>query len=161
MNNPRIEEIGAKRLVGIMTETTLSDHNASVLWQRFMPRLGEIDRDPELGLYSVQIYPKGFTLQSTEMPFEKWAAVPSSDGTVPAGMSQLIIPEGLYAVFIHYGPVSNFPETIKYIFNEWMPESSYVMASRPQFEIMGPDYKGPDDPDSMEEVWIPIELKQT
>ena len=159
MDDPRIKETSATRLIGIKTLTTLSQHNASALWQKFMPRLGEIERIPELGLYSVQVYPEGFTLQSMDVPFEKWAAVPSTAGLIPEGMNELIVPAGMYAVFTHYGPVSEFPRTVHHIFNEWMPESPYIMANRPQFEIMGPDYKGPNDPDSREEVWIPVEEK--
>jgi len=156
MDQPRIEQLEEKRLVGMKTIMTLAENTTASLWQSFMPRLREVNRNTALGLYSVQLYPEGFSFESTDVPFEKWAAVPS-EHDIPDGMDAM--PAGTYAVFIHRGAVSEFPKTMHFIFDEWMPSSPYRLSARPQFEIMGPDYRGPSDPDSKEEVWIPIELK--
>ena len=160
MINPRIIESTGFRLVGMKVRMTMNDNQTAKLWQSFMPRLKEINRDNNLGLYSVQVYPEGFGMHTRDMLFDKWAATRSEDPQLPNGMDELLVPAGLYAVFIHQGPISTFPQTIQHIFNVWMPDSDYVLDRRPQFEIMGPRYKG-EHPDSEEEVWIPIDRRKS
>ena len=89
--------------------------------------------------------------------FEKWAAIEVSQfDQIPDSMEKFILPEGNYAVFVHKGPVSTFDETAAYIYGSWLPKSNYQLDERPHFEIMGEKYFGPMDPNSEEEVWIPI-----
>jgi AraC family transcriptional regulator len=68
------------------------------------------------------------------------------------------LPEGLYAVFLHRGPATTGPKTFEYIFQTWLPASEYFLDHRPHFEILGTNYKN-DDPDSEEEIWIPVKPK--
>ncbi|MCA6079109.1 GyrI-like domain-containing protein [Fulvivirga sedimenti] len=159
MNEPRIAHFNETHLVGMRTHMTLGENKTGELWQSFMPRLSEIDRVPDSGLFSVQIYPEGFSMNSGSVPFEKWAAAPVNNANLPEGMEELIIPSGLYAVFLHHGPANTFHNTLQFIFGRWLPSSTYMLDQRPQFEIMPPGYKGPAHPDSEEEVWIPIKPK--
>ena len=46
----------------------------------------------------------------------------------------------------------------QYIFSEWIPQSDYSVDDRPHFEVLGAKYKN-NDPDSEEEIWIPIKKK--
>ncbi|HSG48158.1 MAG TPA: GyrI-like domain-containing protein, partial [Longimicrobiales bacterium] len=62
---------------------------------------------------------------------------------------------GLYAVFEHHGTADSFGRTAEYIFGHWLPESPYQLAPREFFEVLGPGYR-PDDPEAVEDVWIPI-----
>lgn len=71
-------------------------------------------------------------------------------------MDILIIPEGLYAVFVHIGTVKTFPQTMQEIYSKWIPESGYQLDVRPHLQIMKENYFGPLDPRSEEEVWVPI-----
>lgn len=88
--------------------------------------------------------------------FEKWAAAEVSDfEVIPTGMEKFILPGGLYAVFLHKGGAGTGDRTFQYIFGSWLPGSDYVFDHRPHFEILGEKYKN-NDPDSEEEVWIPI-----
>jgi AraC family transcriptional regulator len=74
-------------------------------------------------------------------------------------MESFLLTGGLYAVFIHKGSASAGPKTFQYIFGTWIPNSIYDVDNRPHFEILGNKYKN-EDPDSEEEVWIPIKLKK-
>jgi AraC family transcriptional regulator len=40
-------------------------------------------------------------------------------------------------------------------FSTWLPDSEYRLDVRPHFEVLGEKYKN-DDPESEEEIWIPI-----
>ena len=72
-------------------------------------------------------------------------------------METFLLEGGLYAVFIHRGS-STDTSTFHYIFSTWLPKSNYILDSRPHFEVLGEKYKN-GDPDSEEEIWIPIKLK--
>lgn len=127
-----------------------------------MPRRKEITKAVGVELFSMQVYPAGFNFKQFDInaTFEKWAAVEVTDfNTVPEGMETFTLPGGLYAVFIHKGPASEGERTFKYIFAEWLPTSGYVLANRPHFELLGDKYKN-NQPDSEEEVWIPVERVQ-
>ncbi len=90
--------------------------------------------------------------------FEKWAVVEVVDfNHVPEGMETKVLPAGLYAVF-HYKGSSNDGSVFQYIFGVWLPASQYALDSRPHFEVLGEKYKN-GDPDSEEEIWIPIKPK--
>ena len=127
-----------------------------------MPRRKEIKNIVSNDLISMQVYKDILDLinYNYEEKFEKWASVEVTDfNSVPVGMLSYVLKGGLYAVFLFRGPASNGPETFKYIFTQWLPGSGYDLDSREHFEILGDKYKN-NDPDSEEEIWIPIKRKQ-
>jgi len=130
------------------------------LWRNFMLKRSEIKNKIHADFYSLEIFPENFFADfNPSAEFEKWAAVEVSDHNfIPEGMQALIVPDGLYAVFIHKGPAVEGQKTYNYIFLEWIPKSKYTVDQRPHFALMGDKYKN-DSPDSEEEIWIPIRLK--
>ena len=158
---PCIETLSPKLLIGKNLQMSLAKNRTAELWQSFMPHRKDIPHQIGKDLYSVQCYeqmpdPKNFNI---EAQFVKWAAVAVSEITqIPESMSMLKLDGGLYAVFLYKGS-SNTPELIfPYIFGTWLPQSGYVLDHRPQFEVLGSKYKN-NDPDSEEEIWIPIREK--
>ena len=158
---PAIKTFPEKKLLGQRLSMTYAENKTFALWSGFMPRRKEIKNTLGSDLYSLQIYPSSFNFTTFDLhtPFEKWAATEVSDfKQVPAGMETLIVPEGLYAVFLHKGPASDAAKTFSYIFGTWLPASQYVIDNRPHFEILGAAYKN-NAPDSEEEVWVPVKKK--
>ncbi|MBN1190584.1 MAG: GyrI-like domain-containing protein [Dehalococcoidales bacterium] len=102
----RIETLKEKKLIGKRTKMSYSDNKTFDLWHSFMPGLKEIKNKTGSELYSVEIYPDGFFGKfDTEIQFEKWAAVEVKDfDSVPDEMETMILPGGLYSVFLHQGP---------------------------------------------------------
>lgn len=157
----RIETISEKKFIGIHKTMSFADNYTFELWSSFMPRRKEISNAVGSELYSIEIYNNPFFFEyfNPTNEFEKWAAVEVADyNTIPKDMTKLIAPAGLYAVFLHKGPASEGPTTYNYIFRTWLPESVYILDDRPHFAVMGNKYKN-NDPDSEEEIWIPIKLK--
>lgn len=161
MNGPRIELINEKKLFGKRLRMSFSENKTQGLWQMFMPRYKAMSNKVNGLLYSVEVYdsPSFFTHFNPEAPFDKWAAAEMNEQErVPDEMESLLIPEGLYAVFVHKGPASDGQKTYSYIFQTWLPQSGYTIDNRPHFALMGEKYKH-NEADSEEEIWIPI-LKQ-
>lgn len=157
---PRIETLNEKKLIGIRLRMSLSDNRTGQLWKSFMPRRGEIHNNLTSDLVSLQVYPATYFADfHPANEFEKWAAVYVPDfDRVPDGMETFTLTGGPYAVFSYKG-LSNDPRIFQYIFGTWLPSSDFELDDRPQFELLGTRYKN-NDPDSEEEIWIPIQIKK-
>ena len=127
-----------------------------------MPGRKEIKNNLTSELFSMQVYDKSFDFSNfnQDVIFEKWAAIEVADfDTIPDEMESYSLVGGLYAVFIHKGASSKGPKTFQYIFGTWLPGSEYMLDNRPHFELLGEKFKN-DNPDSEEEIWIPITPKR-
>ncbi|GAB2674274.1 hypothetical protein GCM10027036_29650 [Flavihumibacter cheonanensis] len=153
----RIETIELRKLAGKQLSMSLANNQTGSLWAGFMPLRNQIRERIGNLLYSLQVYPENyFSKFDPTAIFTKWALTEvNSYDDLPAGIEPFLLPAGTYAVFIHKGDTNSFPKTLQYIFTEWLPLSGYQLDNRPHFEILGDRYKN-NDPDSEEEVWIPI-----
>ena len=152
---PRIEIIESKKLIGIRMRMSLSDNKTAELWRRFMPRRSELKNRTSTGFISMQNYGANWNF-SPDAQFEKWAAVEvTSFSEVPSDMEIYLLQSGKYAVFTHRGPATEAVKTMKYIFGEWLPGSTYTLDNREHFEIL-PEGYSPQDPQAKEEIWIPV-----
>ena len=161
MQQPKIINIEARKLVGLSIQTSLADNKTRELWQGFKPRVKEIKNSVSTDFYSIQVYESGFDMRqfNPQTEFEKWAAVEVADfDNTPNSLSQFNLVGGDYAIFIHKGTPQQFHKTASYIYGEWLPKSNYQLDNRPHFEII-PENNKLDDPSAEEEVWIPIKLK--
>lgn len=154
---PIIKNLTEKKLIGHFLEMSFIENKTFQLWNGFMPNRKKISNTINANLYSLEVYAENhFDNFDPSGSFQKWAAVEVSDySTIPEGMETLIVPDGLYAVFLHIGPASEGHKTYHYIFTEWLPNSEYTVDERPHFAVMNEKYKK-DDPASEEEIWIPI-----
>ncbi|MBL7998926.1 MAG: GyrI-like domain-containing protein [Candidatus Kapabacteria bacterium] len=145
-----------QRIVGKRRTMSFVNYTVAELWRSFLPRRNEIANTVTHDLISAAVYPHPHIadLASTD-EFERWAGVEvTGTDAVPDGMEILTLPRGEYAVF-HYKGLSTDTSVFQYIFGTWLPQSGYVEDRRPHFEILGERYKN-NDPDSEEEIWIPV-----
>lgn len=157
--NPRIEILKEKKLLGIKKTMSLSDNKTNELWKSFLARRAEVLNKLSEDMISMQVYNKTYFVKfSINNTFEKWASVEVSDFEfIPNGMESFILEAGLYAVFDYKGS-SNDTRIFEYIFGVWLANSDFVIDDRPHFEVLGDKYKNLD-PNSEEEIWIPIKKK--
>lgn len=66
------------------------------------------------------------------------------------------IPPCRYLKFIHTGRADEVGYTYKYIYNHYLPESTYTPAYPFNFEYYGPQSTSPDDDNSKSEIYIPV-----
>jgi AraC family transcriptional regulator len=156
--HPKIKISGEKKLVGKRLKMNLANNTTVELWRSFMPRRKEITNALSKDLFSLEVYDAAhFESFAPEKEFEKWALIEVSDfEQIPVGMESLVLPGGLYAVFDYKGSSAD-TSLFEYIFKTWLPNSEYLLDQRPHFCIMGEKYKNAD-PDSEEEIWIPVRL---
>lgn len=156
---PRIETLQDKKLVGTRLSISLANNKTGDIWKNFIPRLREITNNLSSDLISMAIYkPNYFSDFKPTNEFEKWAAIEVADfDNLPNGLETFTLKGGLYAVFDYKGPCTDM-SIFQYIFGTWMPKSDYILDERPHFEILGDKYKNAD-PNSEEEIWIPIKKK--
>ncbi|SEC79131.1 AraC family transcriptional regulator [Tenacibaculum sp. MAR_2009_124] len=156
---PRIEQLTEKKFIGQRIEMSLVNNKTHQLWSQFVPKINKIQNRISEDKISMQVYPPNYYKQfNPSNEFEKWAIVEVLNfDLIPNNMETYIIQEGTYAVFDYKGSSSN-PSIFQYIFSEWIPNSPYVVDDRPHFEVLGENYKN-NDPNSEEEIWIPIKAK--
>ncbi|MCE9539636.1 MAG: GyrI-like domain-containing protein [Bacteroidetes bacterium] len=156
---PRIVTLTQKIFVGKKLIMTFFNNQTFKLWQSFMPRRKEIKNNLTAELFSLQVYDGPLRPEDLNQKFEKWAIVEVSDfDNVPNEMETFTLHDGLYAVF-NYKGLNTDDKIFIYIFDTWLPNSNYLLDDRPHFEILGDKYKN-GDPNSEEEIWVPIKLKQ-
>ncbi len=158
---PRIETLMERKLAGKRINMSFAQNKTADLWRSFMPQRPSIKHQVNNYMYSVEVFSDidFFKQFNPNTNFEKWAAIEVSEyETLPNNTEQLILPEGLYAVFNYKGKASEAAPTYQYIYTQWLPNSEYVLDHRPHFALMGEKYKN-EHPDSEEELWIPIKLK--
>lgn len=157
---PRIETLNEKKLIGKKLDMNFAYNRTMELWKSFMPLRKEIKNRLNQDLISMQVYPEDFSFRQFDAnaKFEKWAAAEvSSFDNIPGEMEGFILGAGLYAVFEYKG-LNTDTSIFQYIFGVWLPASDYVLDNRPHFEVLGALYKN-NDPESEEEIWIPIKMK--
>ena len=153
-----IRQLQRTGLIGLKSRMSFARNQTKELWQSFMPRRKEIKNSLGDDLYSVEIYNETsfFRHFDPEKSFEKWAAIAVAEAKdVPTGMAALEIPAGQYAVFLYRGKASDASQAYRYIFGDWLPKSGLTLDNRPHFAVMGEKYRG-DQPESEEEIWIPV-----
>ncbi|MBK8699067.1 MAG: GyrI-like domain-containing protein [Saprospiraceae bacterium] len=156
---PLIIRLDPKKFVGKSKIMSLTQNMTAVLWKEFMPLRKEIKNALGTELYALQQYPAlYFEHFDPSMSFRKWALMEVSDLLeVPEGLESMTIEGGLYAVFAYKG-MPGEAAIFEYIYNKWLPASEYALDDRPHFEVLGEKYKN-GDPESEEEIWIPIREK--
>ena len=154
---PRIEDLGPKKLVGMRARMSLANDSTAQLWRRLMPRRAEIRGRTSPFYVSMRVYDgSGNEIFAPEALYEKWAAVEvENHGSVPEGMEPYDLTGGKYAVFVHRGPASTFADTMRFIFGRWLPESGYRLDCREHFELLEEGWD-PNDPEAEEQIWVPI-----
>lgn len=156
MIHPEICTIGNKTLIGISAEMSRSQDSTPQLFATFMPRREEIQHWAHQNIFDLREYPINYFEYFDPLnTFTKWAAMEVIEvDSIPEGMEVYRLQGGTYAVFQHKGTLGD-PAIFQYIFSDWLPFSGYALDNRPHFDIIGP-LSTPQNPDSEEEIWIPI-----
>jgi AraC family transcriptional regulator len=159
---PILKTIPPKKLIGKHLKMSMTDNKTAALWQSFMQRRNEIKNRLTTDFISMEVFPSSYSFSNFDpnAEFEKWAVVEVGNfDNIPDEMETFHLTGGLYTVF-HYKGLSNDPSIFRYIYGTWLPGSEFDLDDRPHFEILGEKYRN-NDPNSEEEIWIPVKLKKS
>ena len=76
---------------------------------------------------------------------------------VPAGMTALEVPAQAYARVEHRGPVGGLPATNRMAYAAWLPAAGFKALEGIEFEYMDERFLGPQHPDTIVELFIPVQ----
>ncbi|MBW6513185.1 MAG: GyrI-like domain-containing protein [Candidatus Syntrophosphaera sp.] len=155
---PRIVHREAFTVVGMKCRTTMADNQIPRLWEDFNPRARAVQH----ALFAQGCYGICFNEEGDEPGGDWFSYLAGVEVTelkdVPAGMESLLIPASDHAVFEHLGTLENLQQTYHFIYNQWLPQSEYVMLGSQDFELYDQRFKY-GLPDSVMEIWIPVSKK--
>ncbi len=164
----RIEILKPTTLLGKSREMSLAEDKTQELWQSFGPLVKTIKGRQDRNFISMQKYTEPFNPArfNPHAGFTKWAAVAMREDVNTEDLEahspdlqHYRIEGGLYVIFKHVGPASEFGRSMEFIYGDWFPNNPYQLDDREHFEILPEGYR-PDDPEAEEEIWVPIKKKQ-
>ena len=149
---PRMTLVGMRTLFfSVDSEKNNIAEQLFPLWQRFVPRLGEIAHQVPGVCYGVVRQEAADTER-----LEYHAAIAVTEASaLPTGMVALEIPEATYAKFAHRGPAREVDHTVNYIYSTWLAQSGKRHSYGPDLEFYGSAYHA-TDADSVLHYAIPI-----
>jgi AraC family transcriptional regulator len=161
---PNIITQAERKIVGIANRYGDDDLNLFKLWSAFKPVEEKINHRANKDLFGIY---EEYSESADDTGFSYICAAEVSEfGAIPDGMITRALPEQLYAVFKHQGPMSALPDTLKYIWGSWLPKSVYEYAEKPDFELFpnAADIKKPERSraekvDNIVYLHIPIRAK--
>ena len=148
---PRLEKRDVLLVAGF-AERIGYENVASIpqLWQKLTPHIGHLKNEIPGCAYGVK-----FNADNDGFEYLAGVAVSSFEG-LPAEFRTERIPEQTYAVFTHHGHISAIRETMKAIWNNYLPQSGLTLVDAPEFE----SYDNRFDPRSGNgdvEIFIPVQ----
>ncbi|MFV0392806.1 MAG: GyrI-like domain-containing protein [Coprobacillaceae bacterium] len=149
----RVQEVEEFRIVGKKLSTTIrngeSYQKIPAMWKEMATTgahfkiLELMDQEPS-GLLGVSDY----NPELNDSDFDYYIAV-SSTKEVPEGLDELIVGGGTWAIFTCQSEdTQTIQKTQERMVMEWLPNSGYEFANRPDIEVSFPDGKM--------ELWLPI-----
>lgn len=154
---PKIKTKPAFTMVGLRYFGKNEHGEIPELWNKFnqrMEELGNLPHNTQEAAIGLCITPDDEPLEGA---FEYVAGLPVSKvEAVPEDFVVRHVPEQTYAVFEHKGDIPSLSETYAYIYETWLPQSGYQLATKMDFEYYNEDFKD-FEPDSIFYIYIPIE----
>jgi AraC family transcriptional regulator len=148
---PQLITRPAFTVVGLLLRTQPMSPEIPALWDKFVPRIGEIPHQTE-GHVSYGVM--GRFDQATGM-FDYMAGNPVAQvDQLPAGMSRWDQAANTYAVL--ETTLAGIGETMDHLYSKWLPSSDYHPVDAPSFERYNEAFS-PDNP--VVEIYVPVTKK--
>jgi AraC family transcriptional regulator len=147
---PQLVAKPAFTVVGLLLHTTALSPDIPALWDKFVPRIAEIQRlsEPHVSYGLMESFD-----QMTRLDYMAGVSV-ETVGELPEGMSRWDVPANTYAVF--ETTLSQIGEAFGELYNTWLPSSGYQQVGAPYFERYGAAFN-PENP--VLEIYIPVNKK--
>jgi AraC family transcriptional regulator len=157
--DPKIVDMPRMVLVGVVNGapdvSKLDEGGMGIaeMWERFGASSSQVANAVEDVFYEYHVERQ----EEPRMHFCLVGVQVTEIGTMPPDMFVKVLPEGTYAVFTHrvcdgYGKLY---EEI----NAWLGASEYEEAAPFDFQLYDSRFKSMDDPESVQDIYIPVRAK--
>lgn len=147
---PELRTRDAMRIVGLSVQCTFEDNSAiPALWQQFNARAHEVAGASQAA-YGVCCDADG----AGNFRYVAGMVAPP-DAARPAGMDEVALPAGRYAVFAHHGQIADLPKTIYSVWNRALQDSGYTLRQAPDFELYDQRFDVETGRGTVE-LWMPV-----
>ncbi len=151
---PNVLRHGELLLVGMVTRAGYGDIGA--LWQAFMPVEASVPAAVRGRAYELHVYPEGYACGD---PFWLMVAVAVERlEHLPPALFVKPLPAAVYAVFEHRLGDGGF-EGANDAIEAWSRSSAYERCAPYDLQVFDQRFRGPEDPASVVEFWIPVRPK--
>ncbi|WP_342424567.1 AraC family transcriptional regulator [Paenibacillus sp. FSL E2-0178] len=167
--SPEIIELGEIRLQGPFI-TVNNDHSIiGAAWEQIFSSISSIperklpERYYQLGYWPDDYENSGFSLLcacelNASLPLPPGTKLQTNRENADNNLPVHTLPPARYLRFLHRGPSAEVSATYKYIYGVFLPRTDYRLNLTYEFEYYGKDYLGPDNPNSVSEIYIPLTL---
>lgn len=142
------------RFTSVLAPTADNLQVIPALWDRVSPYLHALprtDREQSYGVIDAHSEPP-----DAEGALNYLACAQIEPGAeLPSDLEIRHLPGGLYARFTHTGPLSELGSTMRQIYVDWLPQSGYALAQRPDLELYDSRFR-PDLGQTVFDVLIPV-----
>lgn len=165
--SPEIIELGEIRLQGPFITVNNDPSIIGTAWEQLFSGIASIpcrklpERYYQLGYWPDNYEDSGFSLLcacelNTSSPSPPGTTLRANRGQADSHLPVHILPPARYLKFLHKGPSAEVSATYKYIYGVFLPRTDYRLNLTYEFEYYGAGYLGPDNPDSVSEIYIPL-----
>lgn len=148
---PQLKTRPGFRVIGLAAQCSFEDTSPiPQLWQGFSARENELTDKTELAGFGVCCDADS----EGHFRYIAGAAVPMRT-SIPNGMSDVVLPEGRYAIFIHSGHIADFGKTVYTIWNKALPDAGLEPRNAPNFELYDQRFNARTGRGDVE-IWIPV-----
>jgi AraC family transcriptional regulator len=154
---PELIEFGPLHLVGLpFYYDTCRVNDLSKPWSQLTRNIAFIkSRVRPEKYYQMQYW---FPDQDTDSMFFFIALEVESLDEIPVQFTAKTLPRMHYLKFFHKGLSGQVGRTYQFIYDKWLPETSYKLPHFFNFEYYGDRHLGPYNEESVSEIYIPVKV---
>ncbi|MDO3388250.1 GyrI-like domain-containing protein [Gilvimarinus sp. SDUM040013] len=153
---PKFVNLDSLNIVGVQVAGSPADGSFGKTWPVLFERNSELPSKVGMDVaYGVQSYSKELMKQG-QWKYTAGLEVSKTDN-IPDGMELISVPSNQYAVFEYKGVVGpELGELFQNIYKQWLPNSGYELAGEYDFERYDSRFKGPANPESVLDIYVPV-----
>lgn len=176
---PAVVELEEIILQGPIVKVATDHLTISETWNQLFSQLSDIkDRKLPESYYQVGYWPEDFEdngvsflcacqirqqpdlLSQISLPRvnQEFNLVYEENSQILTSFPIKVLPPAKYLKFLHIGLSKDVSYTYKYIYESWLPKSDYRLSIPFEFEYYGDHYLGPNNKNSVSEIYIPLEF---
>jgi len=153
---PREARLEEMTVAGFQVLNTMEHDAMMKVWGDFLAVVADLPAEPAAPYYGITFFTEEYNPQEhTGYGYMAGVPVTGTEG-LPEGVVIRRVPARDYIVFEHKGPLKYLEESFNYIFYKYMPQGKYKGLFTDVLEVYDCRFDA-ESPDSIIEIWMPVE----